>query len=460
MSVVWTPQQRQFDFLRRSEFEALYGGAAGGGKSDALLAEALRQVGKPSYKGIIFRKTYPETRELADRSLEIYPRAFPRAKYNDNKHVWVFPSGAKIYFGSMQHVGDRTKYQGLRYDFIGFDELTHFSWEEYSYMFSRCRPSAPGMRNYIRATCNPGGVGHGWVKERFITGKEPGRRYAEILKVEGREYVRDRVFIPSTVFDNKILLANNPDYVANLALLPQADRAALLYGDWDSFSGQVFTEFRNNPEGYVSRRFTHVIEPFEMPAYWRRYRSFDFGYAKPFSVAWWAVDTDGRVYRYRELYGCTGEPNTGVKWEPAEIARRIRETEQEFERGNQIIGIADPSIWDTSHGTDGCISAIMERHGIYFDKGKNNRLAGKMQMHYRLAFDERGLPAMYVTTDCKAFIRTVPALVYDERRVEDVDTNCEDHVFDECKYFLMENPIKAARPAPMHVARGFNPLDN
>ncbi len=168
-NIIWKPQPRQAAFLARGEYEALYGGAAGGGKSDALIAEALRQVHIPHYRAIIFRKTFPECRQLIDRSLAVYAAAYPKAKYNASQHVWVFPSGAKIYFGSMQHDSDKIKYQGQQYDFIGFDELTHFTWDEYSYLFSRNRPSGKGTRVYIRATTNPGGIGHGWVKERFIT---------------------------------------------------------------------------------------------------------------------------------------------------------------------------------------------------------------------------------------------------------------------------------------------------
>ena len=159
--------------MSRFENEALYGGAAGGGKSDCALVEALRQVNIPHYRGLILRKTYPQLSELIDRSRELYLSAFPKAKYNDTKHCWSFPSGAKIYFGAMQYTKDRTNYQGKRYDFIDFDELTHFTWDEYSYLFSRNRPNGEGTRCYIRAQANPGGIGHGWVKERFITAAPP-----------------------------------------------------------------------------------------------------------------------------------------------------------------------------------------------------------------------------------------------------------------------------------------------
>ena len=253
--VVWRPQPRQAEFMSRPEPEALYGGAAGGGKSDALVIEALRQVHIPHYRALILRKTNPQLSDLVDKSQVYYHRAFPQAQYNATAHVWNFPSGAKIYFGSMQYTKDRTNYQGKAFDFIGFDELTHFEWEEYSYMMSRNRPTGPGTRVYMRATTNPGGIGHGWVKARFITPAPPGTPITEEYTVklpDGTEQKlqRARVFIPSSIFDNPALLANDPGYLASLASMPEAEKQALLYGSWDSFSGQVFTEWRNDPKHY------------------------------------------------------------------------------------------------------------------------------------------------------------------------------------------------------------------
>lgn len=461
--VFWSPQPRQREFLRRREFEALYGGAAGGGKSDALLAEGLRQIGLPHYRGLILRKTYPQLAQLIDRSMELYRAACPAAVYHQTRHFWQFPSGAQIWFGSMQHTADRVDYQGKRFDYIAFDELTQFSWEEYSYMFSRCRPGGAGSRCYIRASANPGGRGHGWVKQRFVSAAPPGTTIWEESRLrlpDGRlrETRQSRVFIPSTVFDNPILLERDPGYAARLTLLPQAEQRALLYGDWDSFSGQVFLEWRNDPGGYITRRGSHVIEPFRVPDGWGLYRGFDFGYTRPFSVGWYAVDPDRRIYRIRELYGCTGTPNEGVRWEPGRIAAEIRriETEDPNLRGRPVRGIADPSIFDESRGES--IAAMMARSGVYFDRGDNSRLAGKMQLHHRLAFDEKGVPMLYVFSTCRNFIRTLPALVYDSADVEDVDTAGEDHIYDECRYVLMEYPI-APPAAPARTRASGGPLE-
>lgn len=462
-NVVWRPQPKQAVFMARPEYEALYGGAAGGGKSDALVVEALRQVGIPHYKALIVRKTYPQLAELIDKSLNYYPRAYPKARYNASAHTWNFPSGAKILFGSMQYTKDRTRYQGQAYDFIGFDELTHFTWDEYSYLFSRNRPNGPGTRVYIRASANPGGVGHGWVKERFVTAGKPMTTIWEDVtwrdpSEQEHRARQSRIFVPSSVFDNPALLNNDPDYVRRLASMPEAERKALLYGDWDTFSGQVFTEWRNDPDHYEDRLWTHVIHPFRIPDSWRVWRGFDWGYSRPFSVGWYAVDHERRMYRIRELYGCTGTPNTGVQWEPSRVAQEIRRIEAEDPNlmGKQIFGVGDPAIWQ-SDGTES-IGALMERERVYFEKGDHARINGKMQVHHRLAFDEDGRPMLYVFDTCKHFIRTVPNLVYDETDVEDIDTDGEDHIYDELRYVCMKNPI-SPRPRPVETPRPYNPLD-
>lgn len=459
---IWKPQKKQIEFMQRPEYECLYGGSAGGGKSDALVAEALRQVHIPWYKGLLIRKTYPQLSELIDKSRNMYPRAFPKARYNDSKHCWFFPSGAKIIFGSMNTSKDKYNYQGLAFDLIGFDELTHFTYDEYMYLMSRNRPNGPNTRVYMRATANPGGIGHGWVKERFITPVTPGNTITEnvtIIKPDGSKEKRNRsrIFIPANVFDNKQLLDNDPNYVANLAMLPDAEKKALLYGDWDSFDGQVFTEWKNDSEHYNDGKWTHVINPFRIPEYWKIYRGFDFGYAKPFSVGWYAVDTKGKIYRIKEWYGCTDTPNTGIKITPYDIARGIKEIEENdpMLKGKKITGIADPSIWDESRGESIAEMMCKSPNFVTWSPGDNNRIPGKMQYHYRLAFDNNGDSMFQVFNTCKHFIRTIPTLIYDKKKVEDIDTSQEDHIYDECRYVFMENPIAIRKNEKKHI-----PLDD
>lgn len=451
--------------MSRPEYESLYGGAAGGGKSDAMVIEALRQVEIPYYKALILRKTYPELAELIDKTQSYYPRMCPRARYNASNHTWTFPSGAKIIFGAMQHTKDRQKYQGRAFDFIGFDELTHFTYEEYSYLFSRNRPNGPGTRVYIRATANPGNVGHAWVKQRFITPAPPMTPISETvewLDPDGNKHqrVQKRIFVPSTVYDNQALMENDPDYVARLASMPEAERNALLYGDWDSFSGQVFVEWRDDPQHYQDRAWTHVIDPFIVPQSWAIWCGLDWGYAKPFSVNWFAVPPgkDSCIYLIREYYGCTGTPNTGVLMEPGAVARKIREIEADDPnlKGRNIRRVGDPAIWGSQSGES--IGSLFERERVYWDRGDNARISGKMQMHHRLAFDEQGSPLMQVFSTCKNFIRTVPSLVYSQSDVEDVDTDGEDHIYDSCRYVLMANPI-APRPQTERKIKEWSPLD-
>lgn len=463
-NVVWKPQPRQAVFMSRSEDECLFGGAAGGGKSDALVNEALRQVHIPHYKGLILRKTFPQLEELIDKSKTYYKRSFPGARYNGSAHTWTFPSGAKILFRQMPHVSDRTNYQGKAYDYIAFDELTHFTYDEYSYMLSRNRPNGPGTRVYMRATANPGGIGHGWVKERFITAAPPMSRIEQVVEwvtPDGKTETKilTRIFVPSLVWDNPALLKNDPDYIARLAAMPEADRAALLYGDWNTFSGQVFTEWRNDPEHYDDRAWTHVISPFRIPKDWAVWCGLDWGYSRPFSVGWYAVDHERRLYRIREYYGCTGTPNVGVQMEPSEVARKIKQIEEDDPnlKGRKILRVGDPAIWG-SDGTES-IGALMERERVYFQKGDHARIDGKMQVHHRLAFDDAGVPMLYVFEGCKHFIRTVPNLVYDESDVEDIDTDGEDHIYDELRYVCMENPIAPRQKKEIKI-KPYNPLDD
>lgn len=463
MPVIWAPQPKQVAFMARGEYEALYGGAAGGGKSEALVMEALRQVHIPHYKGLILRKTYPQLEELIGKSLTYYPQIFPKAKYNDSKHTWTFPSGAKVIFGSMQHPKDKYNYQGQAYDFVAFDELTHFTFDEYIYLFSRNRPNGPGTRCYIRGTANPGGIGHAWVKERFITPAPPMTTIWNEVEIElpdGEKVKRrqSRVFVDADVFDNPALLANDPNYLTNLASMPEAERRALLYGDWDSYAGQVFSEWRNDPSHYEDRRWTHVISPFDIPDGWSIYRSFDWGYAKPFSCGWWAIDYEGVAYRILELYGCReGAPDVGVQWTAERVFSEIHRTEVEhpFLRGRKILGVADPAIWAENGGVS--IAETASKFGVYFNKGDHERIPGWMQLHYRLSFDENGYPMMYVFNTCRDFIRTVPALQFDDVRVEDVDTKGEDHIADETRYFCMMRPV-APRKARMPDRWHENPL--
>lgn len=443
----------------------LYGGAAGGGKSDALLVEALRQVDKPNYRALILRKTFPQLRELIDRSIQLFSPAFPGAEYKTVSHMWQFPSGAKIYFGSMQYSSDRYSYQGARFDYIAFDELTHFSEEEYFYMFSRNRPGAEDMRIYIRATANPGGVGHSWVKKRFIDPAPPNTPIFDELSVydadnKEQKLMRDRIFIPSSVFDNTALMRNAPNYIASLAQLPEAEKRALLYGDWSSFRGQVFTEFVDDSAHYTDAVFTHVILPIKFPSYLPAYRVFDFGYSKPYALGWFIADTDNRMYMVRELYGMGEKFNEGVRHSPIEIAERIKEIESvdPMLKNRQIIPYADPSIFDKSRGES--IADMMEKspNFIYFYPADNTRLAGKMQIHRRLAFDDNGKPSLYFFNTCIHSIRSMKSLSYSQSNIEDVDTDQEDHLYDVLRYCLMARPFAPAKPKQKRQSSD-NPLD-
>lgn len=445
-----TPKQR--DFINAHEDEVLFGGAAGGGKSYGQLVDALLYALRyPQSKQLILRRTFPDLeRSLVLVHLEFYPRGVYR--YSGKTHRGWFRNGSTIEFGYLDNEKDVYQYQGAEYDVIRFDELTHFTEPMYRYLVSRVRGVRPYPRS-VKSSTNPGGVGHSWVKARFIDGAPPGT-------VQHTKKGRTRLFIPSLVQDNPFLMQGDPDYINRLETLPEEQRKALLLGDWNIFSGQVFEEWRNDPTHYKDGAWTHVIEPFEIPDWWKIWRGFDFGYSKPFSVGWYAADSDGKVYRIKEWYGCTKDPNTGLKLTPQQIAEGIRQREAEdpLLKGKHIMGIADPAIFEESRGES--IAAMMEKRPnfIYWEPGDHKRLPGLMQCHYRLAFDKNGQCMFQVFNTCRGFIRTVPALVYSDVRPEDINTDMEDHIYDEWRYVMMAQPI-SARPNVKQELPADDPLD-
>ncbi len=443
-----TATQKQF--MDADADEVLFGGAAGGGKSYGQLVDALVYALRyPKSRQLILRRTFPELEHsIIFTSLQFFPQK--AARYSSSRHTWEFLNQSLIEFGYCAAEKDVLRYQGAEYDVVRFDELTHFTEEQYTYLLSRIRGVNPYPKQ-MKSSTNPGGIGHGWVKRRFIDGRKPGEIF------EDEQTGAKRIFIPSFIQDNVFLMQADKGYQKRLEQLPEAERKALLYGQWDIFDGQVFTEWKNSPEGYKTRRWSHVISPFEIPRQWRRFRTFDFGYAKPFAVSWFAVDQDGRAYNYRELYGCSGTPDVGVRWTAQRIAKEIREIEEREEKGLTITGYADPAIWNATGSDEGSIAEMMERQGVYFEKGKNDRLAGKMQVHYRLSFDREGIPMLYVFDTCRNMIRTLPQLRYDSVNPEDVDTRQEDHLYDALKYFLMSDPIAPHLQEPREI-QPYHPL--
>lgn len=425
------PNEKQKLFLLDEHKFIAFGGARGGGKSWVIRFKAfMLALFHPGIRQLIMRRTYPE---LLNNHINPLKKIIPKAiaKYNATEKSYKFKNGSVIEFGYCDKEKDLDRYQGVEYDVIFIDEATQMT----EYMFKVMVASVRGVNNFpkrIYLTCNPGGRGHAWVKRLFV----------DRIFLPG-ERPEDYSFIQSLVTDNKALMATNPDYIAGLDALPEKKRKAWRYGDWNVFEGQVFEEFRDNPAGYETGEWTHVINPYEeIPVDWKIYRSYDFGYSKPFSCGWWAVDHDGVIYRILELYGCVkNEANTGVKWTPQKQFEEIRriETTHKYLKNKRILGTADPAIWKAETGES--VADTAAKYGVYFEPGDHERIAGLMQLHYRLAFDDNGKPMMYIFKNCRAFIRTVPELCYSDTHPEDIDSDQEDHVYDESRYMCMTRPI-------------------
>jgi phage terminase large subunit len=454
---------KQYKFLSASRKHVGFGGARGGGKSWSVRTKA--KILAATYKGIkilIVRRTFPEL--VNNHINQLIDELNGLAKYNKTEKVFKFPNGSTIKFGYCNNDNDLLQYQGAEFDVIFLDEATQLQ-EMWIKKITACLRGVNDFPKHIYYTCNPGGASHGYFKRLFID-----KQY------EAGEDPEDYDFIQALVTDNKALMASQPDYIKQLEALPPKLREAWLYGRWDIFEGQFFEDFRTTPdiqkcadagitpeEALQQHRWTHVIEPFDLSVGekrgWHIMRSYDFGYNKPFSLGYWAVDYDGVLYRIMEMYGCTQTPDEGVKWSPDEQFKRISEFERQHPwlKGRKIVdSVADPAIWDQSRGES--IAETASKYGIYFTPGDNNRIPGWMQVHYRLQFDENGYARMYVFNNCKAFIRTMPLMMYSETHPEDLDTKLEDHCPDEVRYMCMSRPISPIIPVePKKIVS--DPLD-
>tara|TARA_Y100001954_G_scaffold238717_1_gene307878 strand:+ start:907 stop:2586 length:1680 start_codon:yes stop_codon:yes gene_type:complete len=415
-SIIFAPNEGpQTEFLAAGETDVLYGGAAGGGKSYAMLVDPLRYAHRAAHRALILRRSMPELRELIDKSRELYPKAFPGCKYREVEKMWNFPSGAKIEFGFLERDADVYRYQGQAYSWIGFDEITHlpteFSW---NYLASRLRTTDSEIVPYMRCTANPGGVGAHWVKKRYIDYSPPN------VSFEGADGLT-RKFIPARLDDNPYL-AEDGRYEQMLKALPPTQRKQLLEGNWDVNEGAAFTEFSID---------THVISPFQIPVHWERVKGIDYGYASESACIWAALDpSDGTLIIYRELYrkGLTGE----------DLGYRI--TEMELEDPFSVAGVLDTAAWNRTGTTGPTVGETLVKQGHKLRRADKNRIQGKIQIHEYLRLQQSGRPRLQIFNNCPNLIRELQSIPLDKANPEDVDTKAQDHAYDALRYLIMSRP--------------------
>ena len=447
----------QTDFLASSEREVLYGGAAGGGKSFAMLADPLRGINNPNFSGLLVRHTTEELRELIQKSQELYPKAIPGIKWSERKSQWVSPKGGRLWMSYLDRDLDVMRYQGQAFNWIGFDELTQwstpFAWD---YMRSRLRSTDPSLGLYMRATTNPGGAGHQWVKKTFVdpspantafwaTELESGNviTFPKGHSREGQPLFRRR-FIPANLFDNPYL-AESGDYEAMLLSLPEHQRRQLLDGDWDVSEGAAFPEFN---------RQIHVVEPYKIPASWTKFRACDYGYGSYSAVVWIAITPAEQLVIYREL-----QVSKVLAVDLADMILQL-----EADDGRIQYGVLDSSLWHKRGDTGPSLAEQMIVRGCRWrpsDRSKGSRVAGKNEIHRRLQVDEfTQEPRMVVFNNCTNLISQLPSLPLDKKNPEDVDTNAMDHMYDALRYGIMTRPRSSIWDYnPVNQRTGFQVAD-
>ena len=427
----------QTAFLASTEQEVLYGGSAGGGKSYSLVADPVRYFNNPHASMLLVRRSTEELRELIAVSKQLYPKAIPGIKFMERDKTWVAPSGATLWMSYLDRDDDVMRYQGQAFNWIGFDELTQWPTPyPWNYMRSRLRTTKDSsLPLYMRATSNPGGPGHQWVKKTFIDPSEHNKSYwatdidsGEVItwpkghSKEGQPLFK-RKFIPATLFDNPYL-SDDGLYEANLLSLPEHQRRQLLEGDWDVNEGAAFPEFN---------RKIHVVEPYDIPNSWTKFRACDYGYGSYTGVVWIAITPAEQLVVYRELYV--------TKVTATDLADMVLEADGE---DNIRYGVLDSSLWHKRGDTGPSLAEQMIMKGCRWrpsDRSRGSRVSGKNELHRRLQVDEfTEEPRLVFFNSCINTISQLPALPLDKNNPEDVDTNSEDHLYDALRYGVMTRP--------------------
>lgn len=466
-TVIWAPQPGpQTSLLQCPVFEVFYGGARGGGKTDGMIGDWLQHSYLYGEKaiGIFVRRTRTQLKEVIERTKILFNK-LAGAKYNETHSEWRMPGGARLRFVYLEKESDAENYQGHSYTRVYIEEVTNFPSPRPIDLLRATLRSADGVPCAMRLTGNPGGPGHSWVKQRYITPNPAGFHiipYTELVQNSKGDLVEvtlERVFIPSKLKDNAKLLDSQPTYVLQLKQTGgEALVKAWLEGDWDMIQGAYFDEF--SEERHV---LPNSIKN-KLPSHWTRFRAMDWGSAKPFSVGWYAVADGetgplrlypdgqnrpypkGALFKYREWYGWNGKPNEGLKMSAESVGRGIRELEKADEAEGIYVsyGLCDPSMYAQDGGPS--IAENMLKVGCMWQRADNKRIPGWEQIHSRLKPE---VPLLYFLECCEHSIRTIPLLQHDEKHPEDLDTEAEDHPADETRYACMSRPVvHQAKPEP------------
>jgi len=424
---------KQWEFVNATAFEVLYGGAAGGGKSHAQLLDSLIYALKyPRSSQIILRRTYKELEmSIIRKSWELFPQDI--CKYNSSKHEYTFENGSIVTFGYLSRDTEVLQYQSAEFDIVRFDELTHFSEYQYTYMISRIR-GTNGYPKHIKCSTNPGNIGHAWVKKRFIDPAPAGQEFSETINVGRRKKIMTRIFIPAKVQDNGAIVKNDPDYIFRLEALPEAERRALRDGDWDVFEGQYFGEFSS---------MKHVCKPFPIPAHWRRYRAFDYGLDR-LACMWVAVSPENVAYVYREY--CRSNLN---------IARAAQDILAHTPPDERIyVTLAPRDIWGREQLSGRSKAQIFAENGLPLTETSVDREAGWLSIKELLDPGEGLPPKIQIFDNCQELIKCLPMLLYDPDKPTDCLTEPHEitHAPDALRYFSVYWH-KPANPLPGEVGK-------